>query len=261
VGAQWARVLPGASGLHAGQMLSQPMKALLLLNVEPVHDAADPATARTALEGSGLVVALTPFLDAAVDNADVLLPIAPFSETAGTFVNAEGQAQSFHGVVRPFGEARPAWKVLRVLGNMLQLPGFEYESSEAVRDEALAAADTATRLSNDPAAAATLTPALRGLERVADVPIYCTDALVRRAASLQATRDARAPMVGLPSALWSQLGLSAGAKVRVTQGNTAAILPAEEVPALAPTAVRIAAGHAQTASLGAMFGAVGVERA
>src|SRR4029453_9726157 len=75
VGAQWARVLPGPSGLHAGQMLSQPMKALLLLNVEPVHDAADPASARSALEGSSFVVALTSFLDAAVDNADVLLPI------------------------------------------------------------------------------------------------------------------------------------------------------------------------------------------
>jgi NADH-quinone oxidoreductase subunit G len=261
VGAQWARALPGPGGLHAGQMLSQPMKALLLLNVEPVHDAADAAAARAALEGSGLVVALTSFIDAAVDNADVLLPIAPFSETAGTFVNAEGQAQSFHGVVKPFGDARPAWKVLRVLGNMLQLPGFEHESSEAVRDEALAAADTATRLSNEPAAEPALSPALRGLERVADVPIYCTDGLVRRAAPLQATRDARAPVVGLPSALWSQLGLSAGAKVRVTQGSAAAILPAEEAPSLAPTAVRIASGHAHTASLGAMFGAVSVEKA
>jgi NADH-quinone oxidoreductase subunit G len=261
VGAQWARVLPGPGGLHAGQMLSQPMKVLLLLNVEPVHDAADPAAARAALEGSGLVVALTSFLDAAVDNADVLLPIAPFTETAGTFVNAEGQAQGFHGVVKPFADARPAWKLLRVLGNMLGLDGFDHESSEAVRDEALAAADAATRLSNKPSAAPAPTPALRGLERVADVPIYCTDALVRRAASLQATRDAQAPVVGLPSALWSQLGLSAGAKVRVTQGSAAAILPAEEAPSLAPTAVRIASGHAHTASLGAMFGAVSIEKA
>ncbi|HEX6722609.1 MAG TPA: molybdopterin-dependent oxidoreductase, partial [Burkholderiaceae bacterium] len=262
VGAQWARVLPGPSGLHAGQMLSQPMKALLLLNVEPVHDAADPAAARAALEGSGLVVALTPFLDAAVDNADVLLPIAPFSETAGTFVNAEGRAQSFHGVVKGYGESRPAWKVLRVLANLLGLPGFDYQDSEAVRDEVLAGADAATRLSNQPTAVPPAQPpALRGLERVADVPIYCTDALVRRSAPLQATRDAQAPVVGLPSVLWSQLGLSAGAKVRVAQGEAAAILPAEESPSLAPTAVRIAAGHAHTASLGAMFGAVTVEKA
>jgi NADH-quinone oxidoreductase subunit G len=261
VGAQWARVLPGPSGLNAGQMLSQPMKALLLLNVEPVLDAADPAAARAALEGAGLVVALTPYLDAAVDNADVLLPITPFTETAGTFVNAEGRAQSFHGVVKAYADARPAWKVLRVLGNLLGLHGFDHESSEAVRDEALAGADAATRLSNEPAEAAALAPALRGLERVADVPIYCTDSLVRRAVSLQATRDARAPVVGLPSALWSQLGLAAGGKVRVTQGGAAAILPAEEDTSLAPTAVRIASGHAHTASLGAMFGPVSIEKA
>src|SRR5207342_2071874 len=133
VGAQWVRALPGPAGLHAGQMLSQPMKALLLLNVEPTHDGADPAAARAALQGSGLVVAMTPFRDAAVDNADVLLPIAPFSETAGTFVNAEGRGQTFQGVVKPFGEARPAWKVLRVLGNLLDLQGFEHDSAEAVR--------------------------------------------------------------------------------------------------------------------------------
>jgi NADH-quinone oxidoreductase subunit G len=237
------------------------MKALLLLNVEPVLDAADPGAARAALEGSGLVVALTPFLDAAVDNADVLLPIAPFTETAGTFVNAEGRAQSFRGVVKPYAETRPAWKVLRVLGNLLGLPGFDHESSEAVRDEALAGADAATRLSNEPAAGATLTPPLRGFERVADVPIYCTDALVRRSVPLQATLDARAPQVGLPSALWSQLGLAPGAKVRVTQGGAAAILPAAEDASLAPSAVRIASGHAHTASLGAMFGAVSIEKA
>ena len=257
VGAQWARVLPGASGLHAGQMLSQPMKALLLLNVEPVHDAADPAAARAALEGSGLVVALTPFLDAAVDNADVLLPIAPFTETAGTFVNAEGQAQSFHGVVRGLGESRPAWKVLRVLANLLGLQGFEYESSEAVRDEALAAADAATRLSNEPAGAVgAAAPALRGLERVADVPIYCTDALVRRAAPLQATRDARAPVVGVPSALWSQLGLGGGRQgARDAGQRQPRSCRLKRCRAWRRRAVRIASGHAHTASLGAMFGA------
>jgi NADH-quinone oxidoreductase subunit G len=261
VGAQWVRALPGRSGLHAGQMLSQPMKALLLLNVEPAHDAADPAAARAALHGAGLVVAMTPFRDAAVDNADVLLPIAPFSETAGTFVNAEGRAQSFLGVVKPFGEARPAWKVLRVLGNQLGLPGFDHDSAEAVRDEALAATDAATRLSNAPAGAPTARAAMRGLERVSDVPIYCTDALVRRAAALQATRDAQAPVVGVSSTLWRELGLQVGAKVRVSQNGASAVLPAHEDPSLAPTAVRVAAGHPATASLGSMFGAISVAAA
>ncbi|MBN8493920.1 MAG: NADH-quinone oxidoreductase subunit G, partial [Burkholderiales bacterium] len=94
VGAQLVGALPGAGGLNAGQMLSQPMKALLLLNVEPELDAADGAAARVALQRSGMVVALTPFKDAAVAHADVLLPVAPFTETAGSFVNAEGRLQS-----------------------------------------------------------------------------------------------------------------------------------------------------------------------
>jgi NADH-quinone oxidoreductase subunit G len=261
VGAQLVGALPLRGGLNAGQMLSQPMKALLLLNVEPSYDAADAVAASTALEGSGLVVALTPFKDAAVDNADVLLPISPFTETAGTFVNAEGRAQSFHGVVKPLGDTRPGWKVLRVLGNMLGLEGFNQETAEEVLSEALVdAANVAARLSNKTSAAPAL-GATSALERIADVPIYSTDSLVRRAPSLQLTADARAPQAGIPSALWQQLGLKEGDRVRVSQGSAAALLPAREDATLAANAVRVSAGHEHTASLGAMFGAITVEKA
>jgi NADH-quinone oxidoreductase subunit G len=262
VGAQLVNALPGPGGLNAGQMLATPMKALLLLNVEPTLDAADAAAAAAALKGAGLVVSMSPFRDAAADHADVLLPTAPFTETAGSFVNAEGRVQSFQGVVPPLGQARPAWKVLRVLGNLLGLEGFEQESAEQVRMDALGAeASIAPRLSNRWAALPAALPAgTAGLQRVADVPIYATDALVRRAASLQLTADARPPVVGLPSALWRQLGMSAGDKVRVAQGGAAAVLPAREDTSLAAEAVRIAAGHATTATLGAMFGSVTVER-
>jgi NADH-quinone oxidoreductase subunit G len=265
VGAQLVGALPGPGGLHAGQMLSQPMKALLLLNVEPVLDAADATVVRRAMAGAGLVVALTPFKDAAADVADVMLPIAPFTETAGTFISAEGRVQGFHGVVKPLGDVRPGWKVLRVLGNLLGLNGFDFESSEAVRAEALGDESTlATRLDNT--TAAPLAPAQpsrprSGLERLSDVPIYATDALVRRAPSLQATHDALAPVVGLGSALWQRLGLQAGGKVLVMQGEGAAVLPAREDAALAEGVVRIAAGHPSTAALGAMFGPVTVEKA
>ncbi|WP_425260506.1 NADH-quinone oxidoreductase subunit NuoG [Rubrivivax sp. RP6-9] len=262
VGAQLVGALPGAGGLNAGQMLGQPMKALLLLNLEPVLDSADAAAAKAALAGSGLVVALTAFKDALVDNADVLLPIAPFTETAGTFVNAEGRAQSFHGVVKPLGDTRPAWKVLRVLGNLLGLPGFEQETSDEVRAEALgdlstlpARLDNSTSATPQPAAAAT------GLQRVADVPIYCTDMLVRRATALQLTADARAPEAGIPSALWQALGLQPGGRVLVSQGQGAVILPAREDSSLADGVVRVAAGHPATVALGAMFGAITVEKA
>jgi NADH-quinone oxidoreductase subunit G len=262
VGAQLVGALPKQGGLNAGQMLTQPMKALLLLNVEPTFDAADPAAAAAALEGAGLVVALTPFKDASVDNADVLLPISPFSETSGTFVNAEGRAQSFHGVVKPLGDTRPAWKVLRVLGNLLGLAGFEQETAEEVRAEALpAAGEIASRLSNKTSATPSIAAAASGLERLADVPIYCTDSLVRRATSLQLAADARAPQVGVPSALWQKLGLKAGDRVRVAQGHAAALLPAVEDATLAPNAVRVSAGHEHTTTLGAMFGPITVEKA
>ncbi|MDP1867029.1 MAG: NADH-quinone oxidoreductase subunit NuoG [Bradyrhizobium sp.] len=263
VGAQLVGALPGPGGLNAGQMLSQPMKALLLLNTEPVLDAADAAAARKALGASGLVVGLTAFKDTMADVADVLLPIAPFTETSGCFVNAEGRLQSFHGVVKPAGDARPAWKLLRVLGNLLGLPGFDFETAEDVRAEALGdPATIAARLANaavlpDVSALASTATAL---QRVADVPIYCSDATVRRAVSLQLTADAKGPVVGLPSGLWQQLGLQPGARVRVTQGEGSATLAAREDAGLAEGCVRIAAGHQSTGTLGAMFGAVTVER-
>ncbi|WP_164962725.1 NADH-quinone oxidoreductase subunit NuoG [Rubrivivax sp. JA1026] len=263
VGAQLVGALPGEGGFNAGQMLSQPMKALIALNLEPVLDAADAAAARAALGGSGLVVSLSPFEDAMADVADVMLPIAPFTETAGSFVNAEGRLQSFQGVVRPLGDTRPAWKVLRVLGNLLGLPGFDHDSAEAVRAEALGdPATIAARLDNTPAAA-TGSPVARdgALERVADVPIYATDSLVRRSAPLQRSADARVPPVGLSSSLWRQLGLAKGDKVLVAQGQGAAVLAAREEPWLADGAVRVAAGHPDTVALGAMFGPITVEKA
>jgi NADH-quinone oxidoreductase subunit G len=263
VGAQLVGALPGPQGLNASQMLTQPMKALLLLNCEPVLDGSNPAATRKALAASGLVVSLTSFKDATADFADVMLPIAPFTEAAGSFVNAEGRLQSYFGVVKPLADTRPGWKVLRVLGNLLGLPGFEFETVEDVRAQALGdVAALAQRLNNAaPEVAATqfAAPAVVGLERVADVPIYSTDSTVRRAAALQATTDARSPMVGVPSAVWKQLRLQTGAKVLVGEGDTAVVLHAQEDASLAPTAVRIAAGHPSTVALGAMFGAITLE--
>jgi NADH-quinone oxidoreductase subunit G len=215
-----------------------------------------------ALAASGLVVAMTPFKDAAAEHADVLLPVAPFTETAGCFVNTEGRLQSFHGVVKPLGETRPAWKVLRVLGNLLELDGFNQDSAEDVRVQALGdPAGLPSRLDNGGPALPTALPMLpAGLQRIADVPIYAADMLVRRSPSLQLTADARPPVAGLPSRLWRELRLEPGAKVLVAQGEAAVVLPAREEPTLADGTVRVAAGHPATAELGAMFGALTVER-
>jgi NADH-quinone oxidoreductase subunit G len=261
VGAQLVDAVPGASGLDVAGMLAQPRKALLLLNVEPVLDLADPAAAHAALQQADMVVAFTSFKDAAVEGADVLLPIAPFTETSGTFVNAEGRVQGFHGVVKPLGDTRPAWKVLRVLGNLLGLSGFEFETTEQVRQEALGdEALIPARLSNDVAVTPKAGVAPQGLQRLAEVPIYATDALVRRATSLQLTTDARAPQAGVAPGLWAALDFQAGDKVRVSQGAGSAVLPARLEPTLAEGTVRVPAGHPDTVGLGAMTGALSVER-
>ena len=261
VGAQLVGALPLQGGLDAGQMLAgSALKACLLFNVEPALDAANPQAAKAALAAAEMVVALTPFRSAAADVADVMLPIAPFTETSGSFVNAEGRVQGFRGVVKPFGETRPGWKVLRVLANLLGLAGFEYETADDVRDEALGGADVAGRLDNRAVTApAVAAPAAGGLERLADVPIYATDSLVRRAAALQATVDGQPPVAALPAALWQQLGLQPGARVRVSQGRAQAVLAARCDASLAAGTVRVAAGHADTAALGAMFGPITVE--
>ena len=276
VGAQLAGALPRAGGLDAGRMLSPQggLKAVLLFDVEPALDAADARAAALAITGADMVVALTSFRSAAADIANVMLPIAPFTETSGTFINAEGRVQGILGVVKPLGETRPGWKVLRVLGNLLDIPDFDYETSEEVRAAALGAGDIAARLDNRaaPLAAAgidataeamtgTTTGIVSGLERIADVPIYAGDSLVRRSSSLQLTRDALPPAVGVPAALWEQLALQPGDRVSISQGDAVAELPAQLDATLAPNALRVAAGHPSTVGLGAMFGAIRIEKA
>jgi NADH-quinone oxidoreductase subunit G len=266
VGAQLVGAQPRQGGLDAAQMLATPLKAYLLVQAEPVLDAADPVQAAAALAGASMVVSLSAFKSANLEHADVLLPIAPFTETSGAFVNAEGRVQSFHGVVKPRGDARPAWKVLRVLGSMLGLEGFGFETAEEVRSDALGdLAALPARLGSCTAAKvaasdAVPAPALQ-LERIADVPIYSTDAIVRRAPALQATADARIPRAGLPTALWKLLHLTDGASVHVQQGRASVKLAAYHDASLAPTAVRVPAGHPLTATLGPMFGPIAVEKA
>jgi NADH-quinone oxidoreductase subunit G len=262
VGAQLVGALPAPGGLDVGAMLAQSLKAYVLLHVEPQLDLADPLRAARALESAEMVVALTAFKSAAQAHADVMLPIAPFSETAGTFVNAEGRPQSFYGVVKPLGETRPAWKVLRVLGTMLDLPGFGFETAEEVRAQALGDVSAlAQRLNNEATLAGTAAPAAAGFERIADVPIYSTDVLVRRAPALQQTGDARAPMVSVSTSAWSQLSLKDGDRVRVQVGGGVATLPVRCDATLAAQAVRVPAGHPATAELGPLFAPVELSKA
>lgn len=263
VGAQLVGAQPQQGGLNAGQMLAgEGLKAIVLLGVEPEFDTANPSAAMAAVQGAEMVVSLSSFKTSANEYADVILPIAPFSETSGTFVNAEGRVQSFHGVVKPLGDTRPAWKVLRVLGTMLGLEGFAYETSEEVKARALGdLAALPAKLNNATAVAINLSASTGGLQRLADVPIYSADALVRRAPSLQATADGKAPVASLPQALWAELGLAEGAQVKVSQEGGSALLPAVLDASLPANVVRVPAGTSATATLGASFGAIRVEKA
>ena len=192
VGAQFVGAQPRQDGLHAGQMLAGHLKAALLLNTEPEFDSAAGAEAARALGQAEMVVTLSPF-KANLEFSDVLLPIAPFTETSGSFVNAEGRVQGFHAVVKPLGDARPAWKVLRVLGNLLGVQGMDFETSQEVLAQATGgqalAQLPAERLSNATSAAIAVAQGPAAAPAVAG--IYQLDGLVRRAPALQLTADAR----------------------------------------------------------------------
>jgi NADH-quinone oxidoreductase subunit G len=267
VGAHLVGALPGSGGLNAREAFEQPRKGYVLMNVEPEFDTANPAQALAALNQAEMVVVMSPFRTG-TDYADVLLPIAPFTETAGTFVNAEGTVQSFNGVVRPLGDARPAWKVLRVLGSLLGASGFEYDTAEEVRAAALGDADLTPRLSNKTASTVarsngSAAKAANGsFERIADVPIYHADPLVRRAGSLHLTQAARnANTIGLPAGLFDKLGLKDGDAVRVRQGERSVQVPAVRDANLAETVVRVSAATPAGAALGSLFGELLVEKA
>ncbi|MDK9702672.1 MAG: NADH-quinone oxidoreductase subunit NuoG [Sulfuritalea sp.] len=269
VGGYVAKAVPGISngnaGLNAAAMLKDSRQAYVVVGAEPELDCADGAQALASLTRAAAVVVLSPFKSQAMlDYAAVLLPVSPFSETSGTFVNTEGRVQSFYAAVKPLGETRPAWKVLRVLGNLLDLNGFAFNSSEEVRAEALGGKpEFVSGLDNGiDGGTMNLAAAAQGLERVADVPIHFADSLVRRASALQQAADSAAPTARMNAATLAKCGLAAGDRARVDAGGTATVtLPAQLDAGLPDGVVRIAAAHADTIALGAMSSVLSVEKA
>ncbi len=211
-----------SGGLNAREMLASPLKGYVLMGVEPECDGIDPLSAIKALREAEFVVSLSAYnSDTIASYADVVLPIGPFSETSGTFVNAEGRWQSFAAAVAPLGNARPAWKVLRVLGNLLDIAGFDYMSSEEVRDE-LQQRVGDTALDNTvpwrcPEEFSVAEEVLRGVD---ELPSYGVDSITRRSDALQQTLDAtskEAIKIGL--SLASRLGLENAERVVARQGD------------------------------------------
>lgn len=258
------------SRLNAAQMLGytndlsdEKCHAFILMNVEPEFDTYNSQKALKTIKSSEFVVSLSAYKGNAADYADILLPIAPFTETSGTYVNTEGRIQSFNGVVSPLGEARPAWKVLRVLANLLALEKFDYETPEQIRAEifpdgleinqylnnALRNLDTEIQVTEG-----------QGIQRIGEVPIYQTDPIVRRAESLQATHDAALPKAWMATSMLENLGVIAGDQVKVTQGDEFIRLEVAHDEKLPDNCVRIAGAHPKTVALGALFGEILVEK-
>lgn len=248
------------NGLNAYEMLEKPRKGYLLLNVEPELDCANAAHAKAALKQAKFVLALSMYRNTLLDeHATVILPIAPFTETSGTFINVTGEWQSFHGVANRFGSSRPAWKVLRVLGNFLQLDGFAYESSEEVKHEVKALVekmpDTNMQLQAVNAAAQ-----LSGLIRIGEIPLYAVDSLVRHAQPLQEAQnimEGDTDVIRMHADTAAKLNKRDGDHVRVKQMHsgeaTLKIVVDERIPA---DAAWIAGGVSATSELGDLFGAI-----
>jgi len=257
--------LVNANGAGVDSILSGDRRAVVLMNLDPLADLPNPTQAREALAKANTVIAITPYKSVdLLEVADVILPISPYSETVATYVNAAGVAQTIQPSVKPLGDSRPAWRVLRVLGGLLQLDGFLFNTPEEVLGEALSdnyCKQLSNRVQVNAIGQAT-EPVVGAVERLADVAIYSVDQIVRRASALQLTRDAkRANQAGLGEALFIQLELKEGDLLNITQGSTSITLPATLEAGLAPNTIRISAGTIASAKLGPMFGSVTVTKA
>jgi NADH-quinone oxidoreductase subunit G len=247
---------PDQAGLNTHQMLTDGLKGYVLLNVEPDIEAAYPAQARQTLLNSEFTVALSNFGSPNIkEYADVILPIAPFTETSGTFINAEGCWQSFSGVVPPLGDARPAWKVLRVLGNLFDCEGFEFVSSEDVLTEIKDKAGSIIadnklewqapeNIGNKNADA---------IVRISEMQMYTWDGLQRRAPALQSTFDADVAAIRINNKLAKKIGVSDGAKAVAAQNGARVTLPVIVDDHIADDSVLIHSGIKESVDLQADF--------
>ena len=259
-------VMPSATGMHARAMLEVPRKAYMLLNIEPELDCQHAALAKAAMEKAECVVALTAYQSEALASADVLLPIAPFTETSGSFMSMEGRIQSFKAAVKPLGECRPAWKVIRVLANTLGLKEFDFESSEEVRDrmfEGEKPSNFARRhLNNNMKELVEIEAKIKSprLQRVGEVPQYEADPIVRRSEPLQKTKYNIQRKARMHPEDLRMMRIKEGDAVLVKQDQGSAVLLVRADLHVAPGCVRIAAAHKQTIGLGDLMGDIAIEK-
>ena len=239
----------------SGSALQGKAGAFILLHAEPELDCARPKVALDTMKAADFVVALSPYKHRAVEYADVLLPISPFTETGGIFFNMEGRQQKFGPVAKPLGDTRPAWKVLRALGSICEKPNFDYQTLEDVRRDIpgikeVIASDLLLQESDyRDDFEVTLSQNVGGIERVAEVPMYSGDSVVRRASALQSTREARAPIIQISAAMQSSLNLPNDGVITVKQNGAEITAPFSVTPDLPESAIRIPLATSDTISL------------
>jgi NADH-quinone oxidoreductase subunit G len=259
-------VMPSPTGMHARAMLEVPRKAYLLLNIEPELDCQHAALAKAAMAKAECVVALTAYKSTALENADILLPIAPFTETSGTFMSMEGRVQSFQAVTRPLGECRPGWKVLRVLANTLGLERFDFNSSDEVKNAIFNHEKPSTvvwqSLNNNLKELVEIQINIKkeGLQRIGEVPQYESDPIVRRSPPLQKTKYNIRPLARMCAEQMSLLGLVEGDVVLARQERGSAVLKVKLDNHVAKGCVRVAASHELTTGLGDLMGDITIEK-
>lgn len=263
VGAQLVGATQGNQG-NIDTLLQGQARAYVLLHVEPLKDLPNPQQTRAALAKADTVIAMSAYTSPdLLELADVILPITPYSETVGSFMNLAGQVQTIQPAVRPLADARPAWKVLRAMGSLLNLEGFLYNLPEEVYADAFAKL-TQDLLNNRFTANPEIqrrTQISSSLERLADQPIYTSDAIVRRAPALQGTRDAKdANQIGVGETLWAQLGLEDGDRVSLTQNGSTTEAHVVLQPGLADGVVRVSTATNLSVQLASMFGEISLSK-
>jgi len=258
-----AAVQADNKGLDAYSMLDESLKAYVLLGLEPELDCWDGNKALHAMNTADCVISFTAYRSEAMDDyADVLLPIALFAESSGTYINNEGRSQSFNSVVTPPGEARPAWKVLRVLGNLFELDKFDYNTSVEIRDELQVLIDGITPSNQDKwGMPAPLQTGNGELQRITDVPMNAIDPLTRHAESLQQTNDVADGKIHISAELAQQIGVDDGELVKVDQDECCINLPVMIDPRVPSNCVQLHAAQSCHAELGAWYGNVKLTKA
>ncbi|MPS48329.1 NADH-quinone oxidoreductase subunit NuoG [Methylobacillus sp.] len=269
VGANLVGAMPKAGGLNARTMLESPRKAYMLVNVEPELDCGNPSLAVNALQQAECVVALTAYRSDALErDADILLPIVPFTETSGTFMSMEGRVQSFTAVTKALGEARPGWKVLRVLGNLAGVSRFDFDSTEQIKNEIFCGEKPSAvvwrTLNNNLRELIDVEVKVKldsDLQRVGEIPQFQSDGIVRRSPPLQKTRHVvKAVLAALHPEQMQKLGIKEGERILVRQGNGSAVLEAHADARVPHGCVRVPGALPQTAGLGDLLGEISVER-